>query len=483
MSESLGESLERGKKQRQAKLLKGVAAILASVLVVAALVYFSRLLTADRPSPTPVASVDEASAGDDCEQAPDGSEACDARALFLDEVKRFQRELKPALDGVSLAQWAAREHDLIVDTEQQALGRFDAGDYPDALRLIRETSALAEQQLERAAERFASTLALAQSSYDDGDAAAAGRAIDSALQIDPDDAEASALKDRIDVLPAVLEQLDKAAVARAENRPGVERDALEQVLKLDPQRTAAAERLQNLKANGAEARYAQVIRNAERALDGNELEAARGYLEQARRLAPNRDLGFLAQRLEQQEKRARLDRALAAAEAAQRRDDWKAAQVAFADALRVDGADARAVAGHAQASAIVDGVQALDRILVKPLRLGSPRIADAAQQELDRYRQYAGASPALASRLGAVSDYLAQAKVPVDVAVLSDGKTHVEVRRVGIVGRHEEKVIQLTPGEYQLEGSRQGFKSTIVDLEVPFGGDRVEVRVECRERI
>ena len=82
-----------------------------------------------------------------------------------------------------------------------------------------------------------------------------------------------------------------------------------------------------------------------------------------------------------------------------------------------------------------------------------------------------------------IESVLDSARTPVDVAVVSDGNTHVEVRRVGIVGKHKRKVIQLTPGEYQLEGRRKGYKSKIVFLSVPLDVASVEVRVECNELI
>jgi len=82
-----------------------------------------------------------------------------------------------------------------------------------------------------------------------------------------------------------------------------------------------------------------------------------------------------------------------------------------------------------------------------------------------------------------VRDYLQQAQVPVSVAVVSNGATDVSVRRVGQVGKHKRKTIQLTPGLYEFEGRRNGYKSTLVELEIPYGVANIEVRVEANERI
>ena len=67
--------------------------------------------------------------------------------------------------------------------------------------------------------------------------------------------------------------------------------------------------------------------------------------------------------------------------------------------------------------------------------------------------------------------------------VRSDGKTEISVRRVGIVGKTLEKVINLRPGDYTFEGKRAGYKSKLVKLTVPFNGTGLDIKIICDEQI
>ena len=67
------------------------------------------------------------------------------------------------------------------------------------------------------------------------------------------------------------------------------------------------------------------------------------------------------------------------------------------------------------------------------------------------------------------------------ITVISDGLTEISVRRVGQVGRHERATIELTPGRYELEGRRPGYRSKLVALDVNFGIERMQVEVVCDE--
>ncbi|MEQ8938939.1 MAG: hypothetical protein RLT30_09585, partial [Gammaproteobacteria bacterium] len=71
----------------------------------------------------------------------------------------------------------------------------------------------------------------------------------------------------------------------------------------------------------------------------------------------------------------------------------------------------------------------------------------------------------------------------VDVVVKSDNKTNVLVRGVGIVGMTDSKTIQLKPGSYKFEGKREGYKSKLIDVLVPYDKNQMQLTVVCDEPI
>ena len=72
---------------------------------------------------------------------------------------------------------------------------------------------------------------------------------------------------------------------------------------------------------------------------------------------------------------------------------------------------------------------------------------------------------------------------PVNVNVISDGKTFVSVRGVGKVGETTGKTIQLKPGTYSFEGKREGYRSKLIEVSIPLNRSDVQVTVIADERI
>ena len=67
--------------------------------------------------------------------------------------------------------------------------------------------------------------------------------------------------------------------------------------------------------------------------------------------------------------------------------------------------------------------------------------------------------------------------------VVSDNQTNIIVRGVGVVGITLSKTIQLTPGRYKFEGKREGYKSKLIDVLIPYDKTSYRLSVICDEPI
>jgi hypothetical protein len=471
--------LNRRRSRRLRTLWAGVAVAAALTALVAAL-----LLGVPRwlPENTAAGRADESPAAPTCDAATDPV-GCDYRGAFVDALRVFQRDLRPDLDAISLAVWDPDAYQRIAALEEQATAAFDRGEHREAFATITEAAATAQQSISRSADLFADSVRRARDGLAADDFTAANAAIRQALLIDPQDPQAIALGQRIDVLPQVVDLLQSASIAQAENRSGDEADLLRQALALDPAREPLRERLDELDAAEREQRYAREIRAAEAALAAGELARARERAASARRLYPQRDLSFLLDRIEQAELTAALSRQLGQARDAASARDWARALDAWRNVLALEPTNAEAVQGEALATAVIAGIETISQYNAEPLRLASDPVAQTARTQLARYAGYSGDSPVLARALDTLAQYLELRDIPADVTILSDGRTDITVRRVGRVGRTESRVIRLPPGEYDIEGRREGHKSTLVHLVVPFGSSTLEVRVVCDEPV
>lgn len=139
--------------------------------------------------------------------------------------------------------------------------------------------------------------------------------------------------------------------------------------------------------------------------------------------------------------------------------------------------------GSGLAARIVAAQRAADDFLARPERLGSPSVAGAVRETLRGAKALAPLSARLETSAGALERAIEAGQTPVPVRILSDGRTEIGIRGVGRVGRTEERVIELRPGDYVFEGKRPGYRSRLVEVTVQAGGDApVEVRIVCDER-
>lgn len=119
-----------------------------------------------------------------------------------------------------------------------------------------------------------------------------------------------------------------------------------------------------------------------------------------------------------------------------------------------------------QANAILRAQQSILRFTSQPERIADVNIRQAAQTTLEQSLLLLSESQALAGHARTLATYIDQYSVSLPVTVKSDGQTFIKVIGVGVVGEVEEKEIQLTPGTYTFEGSREGYRSKRVNLEV-----------------
>lgn len=410
-------------------------------------------------------------------------QGCVAREAYLRSIRVLRTELVPQLQAISYNQWRPAQAVAIDELEHSALAAFDDADYEGAAHQVEAATAMAQELLNEVPGLLESALQAMVAAFNDDNSAGATQHLQQARWLKPDAELVREYGPRIAVLPEAIVLSRRAVVARVENRPAVELEALQELLRLDPQRTGLQPRINTIKRDNREALYTQAIAQAEQALAKRDPVAARRHMSLAAQQAPQRDLRFLLTRIEGVERSQALDRALAQAHTAAATDDWRGAHSAYRQALGIDSDHANARLGRDRAQAIITAQTQFRGYIAQPLRLASDRVEKFVRREIEQYADLLRDSPTLAALERQVQEYLRKAQLPVTVAVRSDGNTDVSVRRVGLVGKHRVKEIQLTPGRYEFEGRRRGYKSALVELEIPYGVSEIDVQVVADERI
>jgi tetratricopeptide (TPR) repeat protein len=171
------------------------------------------------------------------------------------------------------------------------------------------------------------------------------------------------------------------------------------------------------------------------------------------------------------------------ARAAEGAEDWKAALAEYDAALKVDARVAFAVDGRARTAPRAALDDALSLYLKRPERLSADNVLREAEGVLARAREVVPAGPRLNEQTTALQRAIEDARTPVGVRLLSDGRTDVAVLRVGALGTFHERSLSLRPGSYVVVGKRHGYRDTRKTLVVAPGRAPAPLDVRCDQTL
>jgi tetratricopeptide (TPR) repeat protein len=121
--------------------------------------------------------------------------------------------------------------------------------------------------------------------------------------------------------------------------------------------------------------------------------------------------------------------------------------------------------------------------LARPDRLSAPAVQDAATRALVRGESTSPQTPRLAGQITQLKAALQLVNVRVRVAITSDNSTEVSVASMGQLGAFKVRELDLAPGRYTVIGRRDGFRDVRVELNLAPGQQGTSLSVQCTERI
>ncbi len=434
--------------------------------------------TAPAPATTPAKPVDPqpAPVEDLARLAELKRQAEQRRANLPDRLRQLEQRDVERWGGAAFAQArsALAAGDAAMNAREfgAAVGHFAA--------LAAALDALEQRAPQVAGER----LAAARKAFDAGRATEAREQFAGVLKVDPQNPEGKTGLRRSQVLDAVLRETASGALAEQAGDAAAAIAAYQRALKLDPAASTARSNLARLQARVAGDSYSSAIAQAQAALARRDYRAAQSAFEQAGRIRPG--AAEVAEGL-QQVRRAAETRALAStlerAAAAERAEQWSGALALYRETLKAEPTLVAAQQGveRAEPRAMIDAE--LQSYLDRPERLYSPAGRDIARNVLERAGRVAAPGPRLQGQVVRLQDLLRQAETPIRVALASDNATEVQIYRIGKLGLFEQKDLELMPGRYTVVGTRQGYRDVRKELNLMPGSSPPTLVVRCEERI
>ncbi|UTW55661.1 hypothetical protein [Kordiimonas sp. SCSIO 12610] len=467
---------------------KGLIAI--SILVVlggAAFVLFTTLNSSSQTNSDQVDSVTAPPAEVpeiNCETAQIPAGSSDHPCLYKDEFQEkyrtFSTELLPELEGAGAADFVKVALADIQQLETNAIQAFDRSNFKIAVTSIDAAIKAGEQLKNDIAENFRSSFQEAFAAFKNNNFETANGAIERAVRLRPQDTEAALLKRRITVLPQVLALYRKVSEAEVQNQLLDQYNYMEQILSLDPEWQDIAAQITELGERIKEIRYSDLLKQAGELIDSDMLAQAKDVVSQANRIfAGRQDTVALSRQINEIEKKRRIATLLTEAKVAENNDNWPAALEKYQRVLGEEAANQQAENGLEKANLIINANNRAVDLLNQQNRMQDERIHQRIIEFAEQVKPLTSESRILSDTIRTLEETLALWRQNRTIKVFSDGKSIVKVRRVGNVGAHKTREIQLKPGNYEFECTRKGYRSNIVKHFIPPTGEVKSVTVVC----
>jgi eukaryotic-like serine/threonine-protein kinase len=388
------------------------------------------------------------------------------------------------LDSRAAAQWgggefaAARKSldDIGGDLERR---KFDAVAAPLAALDKQLTEIEARVPAALAAQLSEGRRALTADEFEN-----ARQAFDTALKIEPGNAEATEGLARVAAASGVVPTLADAENAEVARDLAKAQELFADVLRRNPGNATATQGLARVKSAIAENEFNTTLGAGLAALDAGRLSEARTHLTRARTLRPDSaevsaalqrvgDLGSGRSDAELEQRAARLVG----------EERWTEALALYDEALARDPSLQFAQAGRAAVAPRAELGTRLQALIDRPERLAEDSVRAEAERLLNRARALPRQGPVIRSQVSRLELLLPTFNQPVTLALESDNATEVGIQRVGFFGRFDRREVALKPGKYTVTGRRSGFRDVRREITVAPGQTEQTIVIRCLEPI
>ncbi|WP_448566542.1 hypothetical protein [Thalassotalea ganghwensis] len=316
------------------------------------------------------------------------------------------------------------------------------------------------------------------------DAETAKSSLELAMHISPQNEQAKQLFDRSLVLEQVIDYLNKGDELVLERKLEQAKVWYEKATGLDPLSTLARDKLEDVSSRIIEQNFSKAMSRGYQQLQNKAYDRAIKSFQQALAIKPNAKLAQDALEQSHNEKTlAKIESLLSLAVADEQSERWLQAQQHYKKALTLDPTLVKAKVGELRATARLALDTDLKRIIDEPNRLASENIYNQAKSTFEDALAINKPGKKLSAQISAARAILNKMKVPVSITLKSDNITQVTLYKTGSLGTFIEKELTLTPGEYTLVGTRDGFRDVREDFSLGPNDTSKTIVIQCNEKV
>lgn len=409
----------------------------------------------------------------------------------LARAKQEAEEQRAAIDGRfeklrtrAVGLWGGAEFKQASDELAAGDRDFAAREYTTAKEHFAAVAPLLDVLEQRATEVLARQLAAGNAAIAEGRSADAKTAFELALKLDAGNAAATRGLKRSSTLDEVLALVATGERLEKEGDVTAAAETFRKALALDGDTARASSGLARVDARVSNDAFASSMARGFDALAARRYAEARSAFDAAARIRPGSpEVAQALKQIDQEERTRSIAAKLEAASGFESKERWADALKEYRDVAQLDSTVTAANDGVSRTAPRAQLHEELELYLTQPERLFSTPVRSAARQTLARAKQVTPAGPVLQKQVATLSDWLARADVPVQVAFRSDNITQITIYRVGALGSFEQRSLELAPGNYTIVGTRPGYRDVRREINVVPGAALQPVVVRCEEKI
>lgn len=416
------------------------------------------------------------------EVSPEDPEMAKQRETALDARAEFDFKHNSWLDR-SAEKWSLS---AFADAEKIAIAAgeaLEAKSYIEAAEAYLKALVTLEMLETEIPEATNQQLRKAQLAIENGKKADAEESLRLISILNPDHAFAEKLKVRAAVCEEVFALITTAKENEAASEWGLAMVDYQQAYQMDTASANALEGLNRTKKHIAGKSFDEAMSEGFKAYSKTNYVAAVTAFSRAVSI---RNIKESKAALLQAENALRLKRLAAkekAALALEEAERWESALVIYEEVLAEDISIAFAREGKKRVVQQAEFLKAVESLLAKPDRLLTDKGFDYAKSLVEEYASVELKSKTLKLKMQELENAMVDASTPIQLFISSDGKTSVDVYRVGRFGELTQKVLKLKPGKYTIVGHREGYRDVRKEIFLEPGSDFSETEIICDEKL
>jgi len=412
-------------------------------------------------------------------EAADLARAREQAEAKLAEFFALETQLKEQLNVTA---WGSDDLDSAKDRANTGDQMFMEGRYQESLDeyagAVEDMAALAD----KGRTLFRSAMDTGQSALAALDHQGALAAFETALTVKPNNAEATAGRDRASALPEIVELLRQSERAILRGEYADADRYLSEVRALDPATTGLRERVAEVADARATQRRRDTLSEGFGALERGDHDEAIDAFDRVLKANPADPDGLAGlQQARQARLLAEIDRLRAAAEQQESEDQWSAALATYDAILDIDPSLLFARDGKARIATRIALIESMQKFIDDPGLLSDDNEFGLARKLLAEASANAAGSPLFQTQLEDLRAIVEQGSTPVPLIIDSDNETEIMIPKVGKFGPFLRHELELRPGRYVIIGSRDGYRD--VRDEIILQADSGPVEIRCTEPI